>query len=97
LQQSCERAVIADQQAAASLSTAYSNHRVSGSPFCVTYISDARIIEGVRLREMWKTEAADVDVDFTLALYVVPYPNGLSVVWLALALFGYIQAGAHPL
>jgi hypothetical protein len=99
LLQACECAAMADQaasshQAAVTLTTAYPNYRMTGALFCVPYTSDGRIIEEVKLREVWKTETPDVD--FVLALYVVPYPNGLSVVWLALASFEYIQASAQP-
>jgi hypothetical protein len=94
--QECERAVMSDQkgaqqQAALTIGAAYANYRMAGSPFCVPYTSNQQIIEEVRLREVWKTEASEVE--FALAIYVVPYPNSLAVAWVALASFEYIRPG----
>jgi hypothetical protein len=46
------------------------------------------IVQEVKVRGAWKTEAPDVD--FALAVYVAPYPNGVLVVWVVLAALEYI-------
>jgi coiled-coil and C2 domain-containing protein 2A len=92
----CERACRDDplartQMAADKIRNGFSNYRMTGAPFCMTFTGKKGIIDEVKLRGVWRTEAAEVD--FALAVRVAPYPNALLVTWIILAALEYIPQG----
>jgi coiled-coil and C2 domain-containing protein 2A len=96
----CEKATMADpptnnHSAAIQIAEAHSNYRMTGAPFCMSFTGVAEVIEEVRTREAWKTEASDCV--FALAVSVAPYPNGMFVVWVVLACFQLIQSARAPM
>jgi coiled-coil and C2 domain-containing protein 2A len=76
------------QPAAEDIRNRFPNYRMTGAPFCMTFTDKKVILEEVKVRGVWKTEAAEVD--FAIAVHVEPYPNDLLVVWVILAALEYI-------
>ncbi|KAH0791657.1 coiled-coil and C2 domain-containing protein 2A isoform X2 [Histomonas meleagridis] len=96
--ETCERAALNDpntnyQTIIDNLASQYTSYRMNGGPFCMTFTTIDDVINEVSLQEVWKTESPSTD--FALGVYVVPYPNGILVVWVILACLQYIQE-AHP-
>lgn len=58
-------------------------YRIFGTPFCLPFTSVERVIEEVKLRQTYKTEAQNVS--FGLSVHVIPYPNNLKAIWVLFA------------
>ena len=98
--ENCERAAMSDpkitfQSIIEDISSINRSYRMTGGPFCMTYIKTQTIIQEVKARGMWKTESPNAD--FALGVYVVPYPNDILVCWVMVAVLEYIQEARPPL